>query len=53
MAGRLQDETAVITGAHSGIEQAIAKAFAHEGADVVIAYHHAVRPWKLRRSGSM
>jgi glucose 1-dehydrogenase len=37
---RLQGELALVTGADSGIGQAIALAFAKEGADVVITYFH-------------
>lgn len=36
--GKLQGRVAVITGGDSGIGQAVANAFAKEGADVVIAY---------------
>ncbi len=36
---KLEGKIAVITGADSGIGQAMAEAFAHEGADVVIGYH--------------
>ncbi len=36
--GRLQGRIAVVTGAESGIGQAIAEEFAREGADVVITY---------------
>ncbi|MCI1966214.1 MAG: SDR family oxidoreductase [Oscillospiraceae bacterium] len=36
--GRLKGRTAVITGGDSGIGQAVAVAFAKEGADLVIAY---------------
>jgi 3-oxoacyl-[acyl-carrier protein] reductase len=35
--GRLQGKTALITGAGSGFGEGIAKAFAKEGADVIIA----------------
>ncbi len=35
---RLKDKIAVITGASSGIGRGIAKAFAKEGADVVVNY---------------
>ena len=36
---KLQDKVALITGADSGIGQAMAEAFAQEGADVCITYH--------------
>ena len=39
MVGRLRDKTTAITGADSGMGQAIAEAFAAAGVDVVIAYH--------------
>ena len=39
MSKRLEGEIAVVTGADSGIGQAIACAFAREGADVRIAFH--------------
>lgn len=38
MTGRLQDKTAIVTGAESGIGQACAVAFGREGADLVLAY---------------
>ena len=37
MTGRLQNKTAIITGAGSGIGEATAKRFVQEGANVVIA----------------
>src|SRR5690606_26376821 len=36
MAGRLQGKTAIVTGAATGIGEAIAKKFAYEGAQVVV-----------------
>lgn len=39
-AGKLENRVAVITGGDSGIGQAVASAFAKEGADVVIAYYN-------------
>ena len=36
---KLKDQRALVTGADSGIGQAIAETFAHEGADVAIVYH--------------
>lgn len=38
MAKRLAGEIAVVTGSDSGIGQATAIAFAHEGADVAVTY---------------
>lgn len=40
MAGRLVGKTAVITGSDSGIGQATAIEFAHEGADIIVTYLH-------------
>ena len=40
MAGRLAGKTALITGSDSGIGQATAIEFAHEGADIVVTYLH-------------
>lgn len=36
---KLKEQRALVTGADSGIGQAIAETFAHEGADVAIVYH--------------
>ena len=36
--GRLEGRKAVITGGDSGIDRAVALAFAHEGANVLISY---------------
>ncbi|NUQ21930.1 MAG: SDR family NAD(P)-dependent oxidoreductase, partial [Gemmatimonadaceae bacterium] len=36
---RLADQTAIVTGANSGIGEAIARAFAGDGAAVVVNYH--------------
>jgi NAD(P)-dependent dehydrogenase (short-subunit alcohol dehydrogenase family) len=36
--GRLTGKAAIITGGDSGIGRAVALAYAHEGADVLIAY---------------
>ena len=36
---KLKDKRALVTGADSGIGQAIAEIFAQEGADVAIVYH--------------
>jgi NAD(P)-dependent dehydrogenase (short-subunit alcohol dehydrogenase family) len=38
--GRLEHKVALITGADSGIGRAVALAFAREGADIAIGYHH-------------
>lgn len=38
--GKLENRVAIITGGDSGIGQAVASAFAKEGADVVIAYYN-------------
>jgi glucose 1-dehydrogenase len=40
MTDKLKDKIAIVTGSDSGIGQATAKAFAEEGADVVITYFH-------------
>ena len=37
---RLEGKTALVTGSDSGIGQAVAVAFAGEGADVVVTYRH-------------
>ncbi len=37
--GRLEDRTAIVTGADSGIGQATAIEFAREGVDVAIFFH--------------
>ncbi|MDQ3771558.1 MAG: SDR family NAD(P)-dependent oxidoreductase, partial [Actinomycetota bacterium] len=39
-AGRLENKVALITGSDSGIGQATATEFAHEGADIVVNYFH-------------
>jgi NAD(P)-dependent dehydrogenase (short-subunit alcohol dehydrogenase family) len=41
MAGRLEDKVAIVTGAGQGIGEAVARAFAREGAAVVIAEKNA------------
>ena len=40
MTDRLKDKIAIITGSDSGMGQAMAEAFADEGADVAITYLH-------------
>ncbi len=41
MAGRLKDKRAIVTGAGQGIGEAVARAFAAEGAEVVVAEKNA------------
>ena len=44
---RLEQKTAVITGASSGIGQGIARAYAREGAHIVINYNHSKQEAEL------